>query len=293
MSMDEASDYRPKVTYRAKKPSVCPVCGHSFFKESLLTGGGRLNAGEVTETLHRLYKPSEKYGKIYPLIYNIIVCPDCFFACMTADFTALQPDHKEKLLELKQERIDFANKIAGKSVDFTKYRTLETGAAAYALAIWCYDFFTKKSVPVIKQAICSTRVAFLFEDLEAEKSGKYFSFFAELYYKKALFFYKRAIELNQSKEQIMETLKSYGPDIDKNYGYDGILYLVGILTYKYGNKTDPAHRKKELDEAKLYLAKLFGMGKTDYDKPKEILDKSRDFYELITKEVKEIEEGGG
>ena len=67
-------------------------------------------------------------------------------------------------------------------------------------------------------------------------------------------------------------------------------YLLGILIYKYGLKSDIEIRKKELAQGKIFLSKLFGMGKSDYSKPKEILDKSKEYYELISKELKELDE---
>ncbi|MCK4797380.1 MAG: DUF2225 domain-containing protein [Spirochaetes bacterium] len=287
--MQENENFRPKITYLAKEPTICPICNYKFFRESLLSGGGRLNADKVTETLHRLYKPGKKFGKIHPLIYSVVICPDCFYASLPGDFFNISKKSIEELKNKKEERIKFSNELIGAPVDFNNYRILETGAAGYALAILCYDYFSNKSIPVIKQAICSLRAAYLFEELETEKPDRYFQYVAELFYKKALFFYKRSIELNQSKEQIMETIKSYGPDIDKDYGYDSVIYLIGILKYKYGIKTDAQIRKKELEEARSYLGKLFGLGKADFDKPKEILEKSKDFHQMISDEIKEID----
>ena len=111
----------------------------------------------------------------------------------------------------------------------------------------------------------------------------------ETFYKKALFFYKRAVELNQKKEQILENLKVLGPDIDKDYGYDGLTYLTAALTYLYGSKEDVDVRKKELEDSKLYFGKLFGMGKSNVNKPKEILEKSKTFYDIVSKELKQLE----
>ena len=45
-----------------------------------------------------------------------------------------------------------------------------------------------------------------------------------------------------------------------------------------------------MEEARLFLGKLFGLGKADFDKPKEILDKSKDFHKLINEELKELDE---
>ncbi len=280
---------RPKVTFLAKTPTVCPVCENNFFIETLLTGGGRLIADNVTETLHRKYRPSQAYGRIYPLVYTVTVCPACFFASLGGDFGEVPEESIKIFKKQRNERIDFANKIIGSPVDFSKYRTLESGAAGYALAAMGYDNYTKKALPVIKQAICSIRAAFLFEELEKEKPNRNFAYLTELFYKKALFFYNRAMELNQSKEQVMESLKSFGPDIDKNYGYDGIIYLIGILTFKYGIKTDKEIRKKDLLDSRQYLSKLFGFGKSDYDKPKEIVDKAKEYHEAISKELKALD----
>lgn len=287
---DEKQKFRPKITYLDKKSIACPVCGYEFQKEILQTGRGRLNAGQVTETLHRMYLPSEKFGKIYPLVYSITTCPDCLYSTLPGDFLALPENKKEELNSLSGERIRFAEQIIGEPVDYNKYLELPEGTASYALAVLCYDYFDKKSLPVIKQAICSIRTAFLFEDLEAEKPNRYYRYVSELFYKKALFFYPKALELNQNREQIMENLKVYGPDIDKNYGYDGIMYLIGILKYKYGIKDKQEVRIQDLHDGKSFLGKLFGLGKSDYDKPKEILDKSKEYYDLMSKELKKIDE---
>jgi len=288
--MKDEKSIRQKVTYLAKTPTDCPICETRFFQETLLTGGGRLIADIVSDTLHRKYRPSKKFGKIHPLIYTVVVCPDCFFSSMQIDFNNVPEEKIDELRKAKHERIEFANKLIGKPVDYSVYRTLETGGVGYALAVHCYDYFTRKHIPVIKQAICSIRAAYIFEDLNEEKPNNYYDFLSEMFYKKALFFYRHAIKLNQSKQQVMETLKIYGPDTDKNYGYDGILYLIGVLNYKYGIKNDTKIRKEELLEARSYLSKLFGYGKSDFEKPKEIVEKSKDFYELISKEIKEIDE---
>ena len=290
MSSDES--FRPKITYITKKPLTCPVCGEKVFYEALLSGGGRLIADEITDMLHRQYKPSAQFGKIYPLNYNIVVCPSCLYASMPGDFTSVDESKRSFLNNKSFERIEFANKICGHPVDFTKYRTLETGAVSFVLAIDCYDSFKKQSLPVIKQAICSMRAAFLFEELNKESPNNYYDYMATTFYKKALFFYQHAQYLNQEREQIMENTK-LGPDTDKDYGYDGFMYLIAVLLYKYGDTSDHDKRIKDLETAKMYFGKLFGMGKANVNKPKEILDKSKNFYTEVNKILKEEEEANG
>lgn len=278
---------RQKITFLSKEPITCPVCEEKFYQENLMFGGGRLIAGDITEKLHRTYKPSAKFGKIYPLVYSVLVCPSCYYASLPIDFTKLPEENIDILKSKTLDRIDFSKKLCGVPIDFSKFRTLESGAASFVLAIECYDHFSRKALPVIKQAICSIRAAFLFEDLHKEKPNHYFDYLSETFYRKALFFYEHALELNRKKEQIMENLKVLGPDIDKDYGYDGLTYLNAVLIYYYGDKSDAERRKKDLEKAKLYFGKLFGMGKSNVNKPKEILDKSKDFYDIIAKELKE------
>lgn len=284
----EEETHRKGITYLSNQAIRCPVCSHDFYVEKLQSGGGRLIAGELTDLLHRTYKPSQKFGNVYPLVYTPIVCPDCYYASLPLDFTKLPNEAAEKLREGPKERINFAAKLIGEPVDFSKARTLESGAVAYVLAMQCYDFFPeKKFIPIIKQALCSIKAAFLFEDLDKERPGLYFDYLAATFYKKALFFYKYAVELNQSKQQIMEDMKILGPDLDKDYGYDGVTFLIATLAFKYGDKSNPEQRAKDLEESKLYYGKIFGMGKSDVNKPKEILEKAKTFYDLVSKEQNE------
>lgn len=290
MNFTDETAYRKGITYLSKEAIRCPVCGHDFFQEKLQSGGGRLIAGELTDFLHRLYKPSQKYGNVYPLVYTPVVCPDCFYASLPQDFLKIPKNVAEELQSRIKERMTEATKLTGTSVDFSKARTLESGAVGYFLAMHCYDFFPpKKFIPVIKQALCAIKAAFLFEDLNKERPGVYYDFLSAAFYKKALFLYQYAVELNQSKQQIMEEMKILGPDLDKDYGYDGVTFLIATLLLRYGDTSDPENRAKDLEEAKLYYGKIFGMGKSDSNKPQEILRKARDFYDEISKLQKAAE----
>ena len=87
-----------KLTFFEKKQTVCPVCDAKFYREELLSGGGRLIAGELTEELRRRYEPSKKFGEVHPLVYPVTVCPTCYFAAYPQDFGKL-PDNGRKLAE--------------------------------------------------------------------------------------------------------------------------------------------------------------------------------------------------
>jgi uncharacterized protein (DUF2225 family) len=49
-------------------------------------------------------------------------------------------------------------------------------------------------------------------------------------------------------------MKSFGPDTDKNYAYEGVLYLCAYLRYKFG-PSDPDQRKLSLEDARRTIAK--------------------------------------
>ncbi len=87
-----------KLTFFEKKQTVCPVCDGKFYREDLLSGGGRLIASDLTPELRRLYEPSRKFGEVSPLVYPVTVCPTCYFSSFAADFTAI-PDKGLKKAE--------------------------------------------------------------------------------------------------------------------------------------------------------------------------------------------------
>ncbi|MDE7383587.1 MAG: DUF2225 domain-containing protein, partial [Treponemataceae bacterium] len=82
-------------------------------------------------------------------------------------------------------------------------------------------------------------------------------------------------------------LNNFGPDMDKNYGWDGVIYIRGLLEFKYGQTENVQQRMKMLTEAKTSIARIFGLGKSSKDKPGPLLEKARDLYEKMTKELNE------
>ena len=73
--------------------------------------------------------------------------------------------------------------------------------------------------------------------------------------------------------------------MDKNYGYDGVIYLCGLLEYRYGQRQDGELRLKKLDEYKRAIARIFGLGKSSKAKPGPLLDTAKDLYDKISAEL--------
>ena len=122
------------------------------------------------------------------------------------------------------------------------------------------------------------------------KSGKYglahYNF--GLFYKKTYNNYLKVLELVQSGGEPSEAAGNMGPDTDKNWGYDGILYIATVLTVKIGSKEpDLKKRIENFERSKRYLSRLFGIGKTSKSRPSELLDMTRDLYEKINELLEE------
>ncbi len=281
-----------KITFFSKEAIACPVCSSNFFREDLMSGSGRLIAGQLTDELRRLYEPSKKFGKIFPLIYAVVVCPVCFYAAYPKDFD-VQSSEPETIANLRDEqdkRIS-STKLLFNKIDFTEIRTLAEGSVSYYLVIMCYDHFKKEYVPTIKQGMSALRAAWLFSELHAEKPNENYDYISRLFYRKARFFYDLALEKDQSGKESLSFLSHFGPDLDKNYGYDGMLYITAFLEYKYGPKKDPDLRVVNLEKAKKVISKVHGMGKASKSKPSTILEKAKDLFGFIADEVKELKEG--
>lgn len=278
--MSLKTDSEPSITFYSKDQTLCPICDTKFKREELMSGGGRLIAGLLTDELRRLYEPSAKYGEIFPLIYTITVCPKCHYAAFSQDFSILDKESLNKIYDAMEMRYDSVKSIFP-SLDFQKNRTLNEGAASYYLALLCYEKVDVKFSPTIKRGLCALRAAWLFYELGKKYPEENYTYVSHLMYKKSLFFYRHAIELETSGKEMIANLKSFGPDIDKNYGFDGVLYLGALLEYKYGNKSNTEKRKELLTLNRRSLAKMFGLGKSSKNKPGPLLEHARSLYDGI------------
>ncbi|UCF97147.1 MAG: DUF2225 domain-containing protein [Spirochaetaceae bacterium] len=286
--MSDQDQEAKRTTFFSKNPIVCPVCETSFYKEDLLSGGGRLIAGELTEELHRTYEPSKKYGELFPLVYAVLVCPSCFYAVYPQDFLEIKEEFIEALRGQTDRRVESVS-LVFKDLDFTSYRGLKEGAASYFLAMMCYDHLDRHYSPTLKRALSALRAAWLLDSLHRKDFSENYDYLSRLFYRKARFFYMQAIEMAQNGQEPLEVNVNFGPDLDKNYGYDGLLYVAGLLEYKYGPRKNTEKRIKSLENAKRIVSKLFGTGKASKSKPSAILDKARELYDEMNKEIKQLQ----
>lgn len=279
-------DKDKKITFFTKEAFHCPVCDASFHREELYTGGGRQNVGPLTDELHRTYIASEAFGEVYPLLYPVTVCPSCYYAAFQQDFLGINPKIVAALSADIEPRIKSVQTIFP-ALDFNAPRGLREGAAAYALALRCYDSFSKEYAPTVKQGVVAIRLAWLFGYLHKKFPNDNWDYLQQLLYRKALFFYKLCIEKEQKGKEAISNAKNIGPDTDKNYGYEGVLYLKGLLELKYGQRDDMDKRGADLEDAKRTIAKMFGLGRSSKSKPGPLLELARDLYDKFKAELDE------
>ncbi len=288
--MNENGEKEIKITFRQKSATGCPICRTEFYREELFSGRGRLIAGELTEELRRLYEENKKYGAINPLIYTLTVCPGCFYASSPEDFSAPIKDVKKRLQDNTEHR---ASRIYNlfPDLDFNDNRELSHGVASYILAVTCYSFFEKKYAPSFKRAVSSIRAAWTLDDLAKEKGDSKAEYLKDIFYHKAAHFYHQTVEYSQNGKEIIDGIKHYGPDVDKNFGYDGMLYMACLLNSRLGDKEENLEKQAETYiKAKRIVSKLFGSGKASKEKPTAILDMARDVFREINEKLKNLEQ---
>jgi len=277
-----------KISFHSKEEYTCPVCETEFHREELHSGSGRLIAGILTDELHRLYEPSARYGEIFPIAYQATVCPRCWFAAMDKDFTDfIKADRTAADRDCDKRITD--TKLIFPDVDFDDPRDLVSGTASQYLLVRSYEYFPKEFSPTIKQGISSLRTGWMFDEMDKKFPGQHYDWLSVLFKKKALYFYGEAIRREQRGKETLSGLKIFGPDTDKNYGYEGALYLSSLLCYKYGSRDDPEYRVRALDEARRTIARIFGIGKSSKNKPGPLLEHARNLYEDISKEINETD----
>jgi uncharacterized protein (DUF2225 family) len=207
---------------------------------------------------------------------------------MSEDFKALSSIGVDKATADIKKRKDEVALIA-KGIDFSEPRTLISGAVSLYLVLSCYDYYGAETSPAIKQAVASVRAGWLFDELDATEPNQNWDWLAKIFKKKAGLLYGVALKLEQTGKESLSVMRNLGPDTDNNYGFDGVLYMAALLEYKYGDTENSQLRMDTLSERKRSLGKMFGMGKSSKSKPGPLLEKSKELYDILSKELNEVD----
>jgi uncharacterized protein (DUF2225 family) len=266
------------------------VCAAKFFREDLLSGGGRLIAGNLSKELRRQFDPSRKFGEVRPLLYPVTVCPVCYFSAFPQDFAAVPEAHVKQAEVNADERRDSISLIFPE-LDFTAPRTLREGIASCFFAVMCYDFYDKRANPTFKAGLAALRAAWLLGDLDTLEPGENWDHLKLIFYRKADFYYRLALERESAGQEAFDAQLHFGPDLDKNYGYYGVIYLAAYLDFRYGSTADPAKRLVSLQHTRRMMGKIFGAGKSSKNRPTAILDNAKEIYEQMGAEIQRLQPG--
>lgn len=284
-----SENIKENMTFFTSTAIPCPVCDFNIHTEELRQGRSRINAGDLREDLFRNYIPEKDAGEVFPFLYLVGVCGNskCCFAAFWQDFKKIHKKNVEALstAEAKNARIDTLNLLYKSVPDFTRKRNLLTGFAAYILALETYNKFRENDAPSIRQAICSLRLAWLSRILSEHQYGDECTHLEKIFYKKALFFYTQALAKDAHGLEPLHAMTFLGPDADKDYGYDGVVYIRAWLELHYGDKSRALERQNTLHALRNSLSKVFGFGRSSKEKPSVLLNIARKTFESVEEEI--------
>lgn len=277
------------ITFFSSDTIKCPVCDEAFRKENVRQGGGRFVAENLNRDLYRNYKKTEKYGKVFPVIYNTIVCPNCFYSILSLDQNIeIDEGAKTLLAGDKQNRIDKMQEIFGRILDFKKNRTLLSGAAGYFLALCSYSFLDAKNGADFKKALCALRLSWVLREIiiesEAKKEPSGIENPKDVYWMFRILarkLYYQSFQNIVKGEEIINAIQRFGPDVDVDFGYHGFLYVMAYLHYEQRDILPPDQRESLLEECRLVLSRTFGIGEKSKEKPSILLESVKELIKDI------------
>lgn len=192
----------PKVLnfYFYNKEVACPVCGHKF--ATLVIRESKLRKKDHTNEL-RIF-----YHDVDPLLYNIWVCPQCYYAMPKSSFENLDANQKKILANQDAQR-------KGKyKLAFSSGRTAGFALKVYKIALECCESLGKKNVDV-GIAELWLNVAWLYDDLQ------------------------KAEKAQQAREQALLKYKNtYSQDAGSEEQCQRLEYIIGSLAGALGNRKE-------------------------------------------------------
>jgi uncharacterized protein (DUF2225 family) len=276
-----------EITFFTKENLKCPICKGIVKEEILRQGRGRLNAGDLKEDLRRDYVPSKKYGKIYPLIYTIIVCPQCWFAASKEDFVNSSYYYEEinDFQQQRKEQVLLLMKVD--NIDFNQSRDLKSGCLSFFLALHCYNFLKREKVIDFYKGLCALRASWCISDLFDKEQDKDFSYLS--FYFRYLASISYEAFLTGMGNSHIEEVAFFGPDIDHDFGYKGMIYMNSLLSYEFIDliKEDKAKHEKII-KLKRKVSHIFGIGKKSKKSPSLFLEKVYLIYGKIKDKSKQL-----
>lgn len=246
-----------------------------------------MNAGDLTDELHRVYLSTQKYGDVYPLIYPVSVCPRCWYAAYPRHFESIAGKEHSRIESTIGERKNILKPFFP-DLDFDRDRGLEEGVSSYVLAALCYEHRNADIAPTFLRGLSFLRAGWLAKDLHDRMPAENYDYMSRIFLRKASFFYGEVLECERNGHESIEDVPHHGPDLDNNFGFDGVLYLLGVLLLKYGQRDDSPRRIYALKQARSAVSRIVGMGLSSKSKPSALLDLGRELHKSIKGELEEL-----
>lgn len=191
------AESKEKMKYLWKKEIICPICGTNFTAYNYKKKSQTLL--ETETDFHEIYE------EIDPIMYDIWVCPHCYYSAKAADFEKIQ---------LFDIRIMSKDKRKSK-YDFKTIRTNQSALESFKLALHCYNKFDGTNVSTMANLYLKTAWLYRGEG-DAEREKKYLTFAAQAFEKKYL-----------SADKVSGRLSE-----------NGLAYLIGELYKRIGKKKE-------------------------------------------------------
>ncbi len=255
-------------------------------------GKGRLIAGQLQDDLRQSYKETKKFGTVFPLIYNSLVCPSCWFAALPEDFFVENIFDRTVIVQQQKQRRLFGQQLLP-TADFAVPRTLETGLLSFFLAISCYASSPQKSFAQAKKSMAAIRASWCAHDLMLKYPHETYQELKIHFRLSCLAYLKKHLELFYVSQRNKIHVTNFGPDLGVDYGFNGLVYLKCFLASKFLHIfKDNQSKYKELNSSRIFLSKVFGLGKSSKSSPSPLLGKSKKLYDSIKMQLDEFEKKG-
>ncbi len=194
MPIDEITDQVKSALY--DKSCVCPLCNSNFTAKAVKVG-----KNQVTSLDDDLYP---HYSLVNPILYDVIVCPECGYSTISKNTKNLLSQQKKWLNEI------FFKGNTNKPT-YGEYTTTEEAIHKHKMALLAC--ITRKG-KLNEQAYIALHIAWLLRDLGKEKESK--SFLSRAYdaYREA--FSKESFPMVGTDEQtLMYTLAAIAYELEK------------------------------------------------------------------------------
>ncbi|MFZ3172917.1 MAG: DUF2225 domain-containing protein [Carboxydocellales bacterium] len=229
------NDAKVQEFYFYEKEVTCPICSHKLSVQVLKDS--KLRQKDHNQELRTIYHDVD------PILYNIWVCSQCYFAMPKSSFEKIDGIQATVMANCKPQRLEKFK------FDFSGNRTIGFVIEAHKAAIECIDGLGRKRIDLALAELW-LRVAWLYDDLHQRGKAKEARKLALAKYKSGYLEDAGSDEKSQKLEYLIGTISaSLGNTKEaKDYMFKAVSRRNGHLLIKEIAK-DALRLIKETDDA--------------------------------------------